>query len=260
MNNETVHEKIKLFPHEITIVGVVRKDQEATVIATIKDGQPVSPKDLATAMMAKFQFIRRTSLSDAAKAADLKDNDFFHIRLSDTGGEMITLPNGKTMRRNKRTVNPGYDVVFRSQKADLFNELKEEIIAKRFKPVADDPTTGEIVLTEFVANGKYDEFPLGFYINPRVIDPKTGARVKLQQTRRLDDGTYKKEDAVSNMGRHFIYDADVDKLEELRDAYRKRVEEYKIPNPVATDQASSGTDRDKAIAPEPKPGSDEPEV
>jgi len=240
-------QNFELIANDVIVVGELRDPKDQIQIDTNLQGD-----ELITAILKKYKFIRESKMNEAAKTAGLPGGKFFHIRMVYAGVETIVLPNGEKRRRSSRTTKVGFNILFERTRAKTFNEIKGEIISKNFKPLAGDPNSGQIVLTEYVLIGKWDVFPLGFKFHPHQIDPKDGILKPLMATRRLDNGTYKKEEAVDNMGRQFIFEDEVDILETLRDNIRSRVEKWKItaPDNNVGESAGAGVNIDETKEPE----------
>jgi len=242
MDNEK--KAIQLIPHEVVIVGKLRDGKDAPIDPNL------TGKELRDAILGKFKFTRTSELNAEAIKEGLKAGNFYHIQVADPGGDVVVLKNGKKVRKNSETTKVGFDVVFERQRTRLYNELKGEILAGKFEPTAGDPNSGQITLTEFVIVGKWDEFPLGFKYNPHTFNPQTGKKEMLKATRKTDDGKYVKEPAVSKMGRHFVYEDEVDILEALRDTIREDAAKYKIAEPELTaGAAQSGRNDEKVVEP-----------
>jgi len=228
--------KPKLIVNEVVVVGRLKNPDDKTPIQLAADA---TPADVAKAIRDKFKFVRISEPVKGALDAGVKEGEFIHIRLSDLGGEIYT-KGSRTLRLNKETTDPGYNVVFKSTRMDLFNELKGEIIANKFKPVANDPNSGEIILTEFGVTGLWDKFPLGFKYNVQWYDPKQGGKlVPFLSPVKQPDGTYKRVQAVSNIGQHFVYQDDYINLEFLREGIREKLAQWKI-QPVLTNTDDRG--------------------
>lgn len=245
MDNET--KTIQLIPHEVVIVGKLRDGKDAPIDPNL------TGKDLRDAILGKFKFTRTSELNAEAIKEGLKAGNFYHIQVADPGGDVVVLKNGKKVRKNSETTKVGFDVVFERQRTRLYNELKGEILAGKFEPTAGDPNSGQITLTEFVIVGKWDEFPLGFKYNPHTFNPQTGKKEMLKATRKTDDGKYIKEPAVSKMGRHFVYEDEIDILEALRDTIREDAAKYKIAEPELTAGAAQSGRGDEKVVEPPKP-------
>lgn len=217
--------KEKFIPNEVIVVGKKRDENDKEPVDVNLVG-----KELAKAILAKYKFIRETAPSKEATQAGILTGKFMHIRVSDSGGAKVMLSNGKTVRASSKTTEFGFDNVFESQRAVTFNEIKQEIIELRFEPLAGDPNCGQIKLTEFALIGYWDEFPMGFDFYPHFFDVKNGNKlVPLMAARKQDDGSFKKEQAIANMGRHLVYENEIDNLETLRDNIRKKNERFKVP-------------------------------
>lgn len=241
-----MEEKTKLIVNEVVVVGKLKNPEDKTPIQLPADA---SPADVARAIREKFKFVRISEPVAAAKSAGVKEGEFLHVRYTDLGGDTYT-KNGKTIRLNKKTTDPGFDVIFKSTRLEVFNEIKREIIENNFKPVAGDPNSGEIVLTEFGVTGFWDKFPLHFKYYVHFYDPKQGGKlVPFLSPVKQDDGTYKKEPAISNMGQHFVYEDEYDNLEHLRAQIRDRFQKWEVP-PVTTNTDNRGV---KDVVPETPP-------
>ena len=82
----------------------------------------------------------------------------------------------------------------------------------------------------------------------------------LKATRKTDDGKYIKEPAVSKMGRHFVYEDEIDILEALRDTIREDAAKYKIAEPELTAGAAQSGRNDEKVVEPVKPAETTPET
>jgi hypothetical protein len=233
-------------PNEVVLVGKLRKEGDTTVILLVDpQGAPKPMNVVIDEVMAKFKFIKETNPSAAALAVDIFSGKFFQIQMSGFGGEMVTLPNGKKVRKSNRSSDPGYENIFESNRRITFNEIKEELLAKRVELVGGDPNNGFIRLTQYALMGFWDEFPLGF-LHHVWRRNKQGVLEPFMSNKKLDDGTFKKEQAITNSGRHFIYEDELFNIEALRDKVRDQVRRWKIELP--TDNTDPGGP-DKGVKP-----------
>lgn len=221
-----------IIPNEVIVIGKLRDPQDVTVI-----DPNLSNAEKLKAMMKKFKFIRDTAPNAAAVAAGFLTGKFFQIQMGDPGGEIITLPNGKKVRKSRITTDPGDENIFASNRANTFEEIKEEMLSKsgtgddaypnKIEIVGGDPNGGKLRLTEYALMGFVDIFPLGFRHNVWTRDA-SGKLIPFMSNRKQDNGTFKKEQAIRNTGRHFVHEDEVDNLEGIRDNMRKQVERWKI--------------------------------
>jgi hypothetical protein len=239
----------RIIPNEVILVGVLKEGQDANAkIALQTNGVDRPIEEILADVRARFKFIRDTNISDAGKAVGMQSGKFFHMQTSAFGGETTKLPNGATMRKSRATTKPGYDVIFASSRAITFEEIKEEILAKRFGLVGGDPNSGKIRLSEYALMGFWDEFPMGFWYTPHFYDPKQGGKlVALMSHPKQADGKYSTVGvpATSNTDRQFVYEDEVYNLEAKRDAKRSQNIKWKIEvsdNTTAVGGAGTGAD------------------
>lgn len=225
----------RIIPNEVILIGKLRNEADTAVIAvTNADGTPVPIADLLKAVLAKYKFTRDTAPSANAIEAGFLSGKFYQIQMGDPGGEKLLLPNGTTVRRSRKTTDPGFATIFASNRATTFEEIKEELMHKdsngnpdRIELVGGDPNNGKLRLKEYALMGFWDMFPLGFHYRIHQRN-KAGVLEPFFSNRKQDDGTFKKEQAISNSGRHFVFEDEVHNLEGLRDAMRAQVEKWKI--------------------------------
>jgi hypothetical protein len=213
---------LRIIPNEVIVIGKLRDEKDTVAIDL---NLPV--EEQIAAMMKKFKFIRDTAPNAAAQAAGFLSGKFFQCQVGDPGGEMIILPNGNKVRKSRETTDPGDVNIFASNRAWTFEELKEELLAKRISLVGGDPNNGKLRLKEFALMGFMDVFPLGFRHNVWTRD-KEGKLVAFMSNVKQDNGSFKPQQAVRNTGRHFVFEDDIANLEGLRDNLRKQVERWKI--------------------------------
>lgn len=247
----------RVIPNEVILVGKLRDDKDVTVIdATL----PVDEQILAA--LKKFKFIRDTAPNAAAQAAGFLTGKFFQIQMGDPGGETITLPNGKKVRRSRKTSDPGYATIFASNRATTFEEIKEEALyrdattkfANKLELVGGDPNNGKLRLKEYALFGFWDKFPLGFFYHIHTRDEK-GAIKPMNSNVKQDDGSFKPAPATTNTGQHFVFEDEIENLEGLRDKMRTQVEKWKVTvkDTTVEDKSTKITD---AVKPEAKKDDD----
>jgi len=230
-------EETKLILNKVVVVGKLRNPEDKTPIEAGLTG-----KDLAMAIKNKFKFERDTEIAKEALDLGLKNGKFFHVQYSAFVND-TQLIKGVEVKKSSKTTVPGFDVIFQSQRKVIFEEIKAEIIANRFEPLAGDPNSGSIVLTHYGVVGYWDIFPLGFKYHPHWYDPKQGGKlVNVMSVVKQPDGTFKRDVAISEKASHFVYEDEYDNLEMLREAKRQDCAKYKLPDPKAND--SSKTDAD----------------
>ena len=222
MSKEITEEKSLIIPNEVIVIGKLRDKDDKSVIDT-----ELPIKEQVDAMFKKFKFIRDTEPNKAAQDAGFLSGKFFAINMGDPGGETVVLPNGRKVRKSRSTTDAGDTVVFASNRISVYEEIKEELLARRVEIVGNDPNAGKLRLHEYGLFGFMDIFPLGFRHKVWTRDEK-GALVPFYSNVKQDDGSYKKEQAIRNTGRHFVYEDDYKNLEVLRDNIRKQVERWKI--------------------------------
>jgi hypothetical protein len=242
----------RIIPNEIILIGKLRDEKDTTPITIVVDGVPVPRNELLKAVLKKFKFTLDTAPGEAAKLAGFLTGKYYQTQMADPGGEMITLPNGQKVRRSRKTTDPGYANIFASNQSILFEEIKEELVhldstgfPDRIDLVGGDPNNGKIKLKEFALMGFWDEFPLGFtyYIHYR---DKSGKLVQFESSKKQDDGSFKKEKAFTNTGRHFVFEDQVHNLEGLRETMRNQVIRWKKV------ESTDNTTPEKNVAPAPE--------
>lgn len=239
----------------VVVVGKLKNKDDKTVIP-----EDLAGEDLIKAIRAKFKFVQDTTNNETLTKLGLGNGKFIHVQFNDPGGEMITLPNGKTVKRSKRVKGTGFDVLFQSKRPADFEDIKGELLTGKFEPVGKDPNSGKIILTDYGLIGYWDEFATGFDYNPHYYDNADGGKLKpLMAHPKKDDGTYDTVKAVSNMARHFIYEDEIDNLEVLREQVRARVIRFKIEKPVDNTKPNTPGIETKPVEPTVvKPETDEP--
>jgi len=231
--------KPEIIPNEVIVVGKLKNEDDTTKIPKELKGD-----ELKTALRDKFKFTRNTVITDAGKEVNQVSGQFFHIQIGDPGGENILLKNGTTVKRSRRTTNPGYDVVFKRNRQTIFDDISTEIKLGNFDIVGGDQNSGKIRLTQYALLGFWDVFPTGFWYFRKWYDPKQGGKlVPFLTYPKKDDGSYPKEGipAQSNMSQHFVYEDEMINLEGLRNKVRDLVRKYKVPNTEhPTDDGKTG--------------------
>ena len=235
-----------LIVNEVLVVGKIRPGQEQTILP--KDLDKAS-KEFKEAIRAKFIFVRNTSLNPEAITAGFQNGEFIHILVADPGGEKITLANGQTVKRSRKTDDYGWKVIFKSASGITFDEIKDEIVANRFEVVGTGDE-GKIRLNEYGLMGLWDKFDMGFVYTPHFRDPKDGHVKPLLSHPRDKNGVYNKEGVLSNKsnGEHFVLESELDNIEGLRNTMRRNNEQYKVTVTTNDDANRAGV---KEIVPPP---------
>lgn len=217
-----------LLPYEVVLVGKARENIEPIVKEEGDTDETIRAK-----ILKNYSFTRTSELRDAAKTAGLSVTKFYHLQLSSPEGRTIMI-RGEKKSASKESSRVATKVLFERERQAIFEDIHKNVATGKFKPTAGNLNNGKITLTDFILVGKWDIFSLGFKINPRIIDPKTGKKSILQAKRLQDDGSYKPENAVDSYGRHFIFEDDIDIIESLRETYRENVKRFKVPEPTDT--------------------------
>lgn len=228
----------EIIPNEVIIVGEVRKGKESVVIDI-----NLPQEEQLKLMMDKFKFTRDTNPSDEAKKAGFQSGKFFHIRMSGLGDMVISLPDGRTVKRSSATGKPGFDTLFQSGREITFLEIREELLEKNengvptaIEIVGGDPNAGLIKLKNYALMGIWDEFPAGFKFTPH--NYKDGKLVPLMSYPR--ENNYKPTPAVAQTCYHFVYEDQFENLEGRREIIRDRVKKWKIAEPTDNTDAQQG--------------------
>lgn len=240
--------KTRTIVNEVILVGKLRNPADKTII-----GNDLADEEKITAVLKKFQFTLTTDPSEAAKNAGVNAGKYFQIRTVDPGGEYIVLPNGKRVKRSRKTGRYGWSNIFESGRKVTYDEIKEELLAKRVDIVAGDPNNGTIRLPEYGLIGFWDEFPAGFFYKVMTINKATGKREVMMSNIKNDDGTFSKKEAVSNIIRHFVYEDEEQNIEAIRDNLRKQVEKYKViqtDNTMDVERATPVTEKAEPTKPQ----------
>lgn len=230
--------KTKLILNKVVIVGKLKNPEDKTPIE-ITAAMKADPELLAKAIKEKFKFERETELVKAATEQGLQNGKFFHAQFSAFVNDSVIIK-GREITKSTPTTVPGFDVIFQRQRRGIYDEIKTELIANRFEPLAGDPNCGSVVLTHYGVTGFWDNFPLGFKYHPHWYDPKqNGKLVPLMAVRKKPDGTYIREQAVSKTASHFVYEDEYDNIEVLRETIRENCAKYKLQEPTVNDSSKT---------------------
>ena len=219
----------RTIPNEVVLVGKLRKDMVANIALKDANGADRPMQDIISDVQKTFQFTRTTfegGLTTAAKDAGFQQGQFYHIQTGDPGGEKVTLPNGKTVNRSRKTTRPGFDVIFQASRATTFEEIKQELLSGNIELVGGDPNCGKVRLSKYALFGFWDEFGVGFWYTPHFYDPKNAGKLSpLMSHPKQPDGSYSKTGvrAQTNTARHFVYEDEEDNLATLREQIISRI-------------------------------------
>jgi hypothetical protein len=239
--------------NDVILVGKLRNVNDKSVIDSTLSHE--EQKELA---LKKYQFTLVTDPSEAAKNEGFNAGRYFQIRTADPAGETMTLANGRKVRLSSKTGKYGWANVFESNRKVHFDEIREELLAKRVQLVGGDPNNGTVRLNEYGLMGFWDEFPAGFFYEIMTINKTTGKKEKMMSAIRQDDGTFKKQTATSNIIRHFVFQDEEDNLEAIRENLRKQVEKYKVVMVDNTTDNDRGTQAPANPVNQEKPATETP--
>ena len=232
MENEVKVGIPKLSVHEVIVVGKLKPNyqNEKSIKAMFPVLRDENTNELLpevkVEIMKKFSFLRKSALAENAAAMGLKPDDFFHIKV--IGVENEVMKSGTGQRKISNALNsPGYSVCYRNSYLTTFNEIKEELLTKRFELVGEDPDSGEIKLHQYGLVGCWDIFPMGFKFHIHTRD-SNGVLQPLMSTIRQPNGTYVKQKAIGNTGQHFVYQVEYNNIEGLRQKIREANEKHII--------------------------------
>ena len=249
---EEVKEAFTIQPNEVIVVGKAKEGK-----AEMKF-DPETNKDPKAYIMEKFQFMRVSSLRDDLKKEGMKPSYFFHIQMVIWGNETVILPNGQKIKRMSRSTEYGTAILFDKQHGVLFDEIKQEIIAKAFDVIG-LPDEGRIKLNSTALFGAWIKADVGFKYKLNKIDPETGKHVPLMQNT-IDRATGKtvKERATSRLLRFFVSDGEYGMLKTILANRIEEIEKEKIHESATSDTPDA---KDSSVIPaDEKTAGEEKEV
>lgn len=220
-----VRDQYEIQPHEVVLVGERRAEH--------KDRRFNPETDDAKKFITEtFKFTRNSVVKADAQALGQKSNRFYHLLVAQPGGETVTLPDGRKVKRSNRSNKYGWHVLF-EREGVTFDEIKDEVVAGSYEIVG-TPDEGKVKLNNYVLMGAWCEVDCGFRFRIHSADA-TGKMVALESYRR-DPATGKmvKSIAEDRLVRFFVMESQYPTLRTMIANRVEQAEKYKIASPVTT--------------------------
>jgi len=237
---DDLRNQYEIAPHEVILVGERKAEHKDRKFDPEKDEAKKFITDV-------FKFTRNSVVKADARELGQKSNRFYHLLVAQPGGETITLPNGKSVKRSNRSGKYGWYVMFEKDGVS-FDEIKDEVIAGSFYIVG-SPDVGKIRLNNYVLMGAWVEADAGFRFRLNQVDA-TGRNVPLETYRRNPEtGKLEKGVAEDRLLRFFVTEGAYPTLKTMLANRIAQAERYKIiEKTTASDQGAENVVLEKPVA------------